>query len=367
MEAEEQRALLELQVKIMKDKLKEEAQRKENDLGTSLEKVLSELISLREFSVSSIKVRATDCNQDQHASLIRKEKGQNSPGRSLMALEQVRPKVEKGKENSFISIPKHSKKITQHEYEVATSDGRKTITKRKRTKSTVMFGDASADVKIDAKKVNGSKKSTKQTKKAGQHPNLGGAGRDWKNPCQYGHCLLSAYWRKCNLHLNTFLQLFTGQNHPIVVAEGGRLRVPLYEAFLAPFTEEFGVFLIVAMGHGVKLLWGRGSMRGHPQVRWFIPCLLVKSNSSLIVWHFEIATMDCIAYVCPSDLPIFSNSFINAIQGKWFVLLVYGCYLTCIALSMQRVKASQPCASTIGDLFGGGSLDPYADDPYAFD
>jgi len=36
-------------------------------------------------------------------------------------------------------------------------------------------------------------------------------------------------------------------------------------------------------------------------------------------------------------------------------------------LLMQGVKGGHPRPSNIGDLFSEGSLNPYADDPYAFD
>jgi synaptonemal complex protein 1 len=85
-----------------------------------------------------------------------------------MPLDNIGAKSEKGKAENFVTFPKHSKKVTQHEYEVATSDGTKTITKRKRTRSTVMFGDASADVDIDPKKVNGGRKQRKRLKSS--HP-----------------------------------------------------------------------------------------------------------------------------------------------------------------------------------------------------
>ncbi|KAL4559017.1 hypothetical protein LXL04_031149 [Taraxacum kok-saghyz] len=49
------------------------------------------------------------------------------------------PKTEKAKTGNVISIPKHSKKVTHHEYEVETSHG--TITKRRKTKSTIMIQD----------------------------------------------------------------------------------------------------------------------------------------------------------------------------------------------------------------------------------
>ncbi|KAH7440409.1 hypothetical protein KP509_04G105600 [Ceratopteris richardii] len=69
--------------------------------------------------------------------------------------------MEKGKCQSVI-LPTHSKTVTHHEYEVATSDGKKTIT-RKRTKSTVMI-----ESPLDAKRP-GRRKSTRissQHKKA---------------------------------------------------------------------------------------------------------------------------------------------------------------------------------------------------------
>ncbi|CAH1429028.1 unnamed protein product [Lactuca virosa] len=49
------------------------------------------------------------------------------------------PKMLKKPDKSVISIPKHSKKVTHHEYEVETSHG--TITKRRKTKSTIMIQD----------------------------------------------------------------------------------------------------------------------------------------------------------------------------------------------------------------------------------
>uniref|UniRef100_A0A7N0UKC4 Synaptonemal complex protein 1 n=1 Tax=Kalanchoe fedtschenkoi TaxID=63787 RepID=A0A7N0UKC4_KALFE len=48
---------------------------------------------------------------------------------------------------SVISIPKHSRKVTRHEYEVETSNGQ-TITKRRKTKSTVMLEDPRKHNKI---------------------------------------------------------------------------------------------------------------------------------------------------------------------------------------------------------------------------
>lgn len=39
----------------------------------------------------------------------------------------------------------HNKQVTHHEYEIETSNGR-TITKRRKTKSTVMFGVSSYSI-----------------------------------------------------------------------------------------------------------------------------------------------------------------------------------------------------------------------------
>ena len=47
-----------------------------------------------------------------------------------------------------------------------------------------------------------------------------------------------------------------------------------------------------------------------------------------------------------------------------FLMLEKFCIVTFL---MQGTKGSHPNASNIGDLFSEGSLNPYADDPYAFD
>ncbi|XP_038979375.1 synaptonemal complex protein ZEP1-like, partial [Phoenix dactylifera] len=62
-------------------------------------------------------------------------------------------KVEKGGPGN---IPKHSKKVTRHEYEVETSNWR-TITKRRKTKSTVMFGEPNSQKAVHSKTPNASK------------------------------------------------------------------------------------------------------------------------------------------------------------------------------------------------------------------
>ncbi|XP_024973139.1 synaptonemal complex protein 1-like [Cynara cardunculus var. scolymus] len=82
-------------------------------------------------------------------------------------------KAEKTKTGSVISIPKHSKKVTHHEYEVETSHGR-TITKRRKTKSTIMFQDPTKN-KRRTPKANTPRDVIKRIKGGNQQnpPNIG--------------------------------------------------------------------------------------------------------------------------------------------------------------------------------------------------
>ncbi|CAA0809927.1 Synaptonemal complex protein 1 [Striga hermonthica] len=66
-------------------------------------------------------------------------------------------------------LPKHSRKVTHHEYEIETSNGR-TITKRRKTKSTVMFGDPRKQGRRETPKAKTPKQIT-QAVKGGAHPN----------------------------------------------------------------------------------------------------------------------------------------------------------------------------------------------------
>ncbi|XP_059071359.1 synaptonemal complex protein 1-like [Cryptomeria japonica] len=84
-----------------------------------------------------------------------------TPQQSLGAADNIMLKSER--KDNFVNFPTHSKKITQHEYEIATSDGKKTVTKRKRTRSTVML-ESSADMEESRKKVKARQKLTNQRK-----------------------------------------------------------------------------------------------------------------------------------------------------------------------------------------------------------
>lgn len=76
-------------------------------------------------------------------------------------------KVEKRTTGSAMSLPKHSKKVTHREYEVETSNGG-TITKRRKTKSTVMFGDPRKRKKGETPVVTSPRHLVKETKRQGQ-------------------------------------------------------------------------------------------------------------------------------------------------------------------------------------------------------
>ncbi|KAK4391128.1 Synaptonemal complex protein 1 [Sesamum angolense] len=72
----------------------------------------------------------------KHLKEISQRNDQDSP--YLKATETPVSNLLKKVEN-VNTLPKHSRKVTHHEYEIETSNGR-TITKRRKTKSTVMFG-----------------------------------------------------------------------------------------------------------------------------------------------------------------------------------------------------------------------------------
>ncbi|XP_058086234.1 synaptonemal complex protein ZEP1-like isoform X4 [Magnolia sinica] len=134
---EKQRALLQLQWKVMGDSQHEDL----------------EVNSKKEYSISSIKMKDADAGKGDQLALIRPEnvkKNINFPGTMRTPMANLLKKVDKGNTGSQIDIPKHSKKVTRHEYEVETSNGR-TITKRRKTKSTVMFGDPAMHKPINAK------------------------------------------------------------------------------------------------------------------------------------------------------------------------------------------------------------------------
>ncbi|CAD6263512.1 unnamed protein product [Miscanthus lutarioriparius] len=118
---EKQRALLQLQWKVM---------------GES-QQVDQEVNSKKEYSVSSIKRRDPYGRKEhevQLASPETKRKDVNLPGILESPISNMLRKVDKVSQD----IPKH-RKVTHHEYEVETANGR--ITKRRKTRSTVMFGE----------------------------------------------------------------------------------------------------------------------------------------------------------------------------------------------------------------------------------
>ncbi|KAK2659742.1 hypothetical protein Ddye_006275 [Dipteronia dyeriana] len=118
-----QRALLQLQWKVMSDKPKEDP----------------EVNSRKDYSISSIKMRDPDVGRRRSqyvpARVNNGEKDSPLLGATQTPMSKLLQNVNTG---SVISIPKHHKKVTHHEYEVETSNGR-TITKRRKTRSTVMF------------------------------------------------------------------------------------------------------------------------------------------------------------------------------------------------------------------------------------
>ncbi|GAV63567.1 hypothetical protein CFOL_v3_07085, partial [Cephalotus follicularis] len=122
-----QRALLQLQWKVMGNKPQED----------------QEMNSKRDYSVSSIKRRDSGgVKRSQHAWVRPEDEEKDSPflEATQTPVSKMLKKVETANTGSVVNIPKHHKKVTHHKYEVETNNGR-TITKRKKTKSTVMFED----------------------------------------------------------------------------------------------------------------------------------------------------------------------------------------------------------------------------------
>lgn len=121
-----QRTLLELQWKVMGDKLQED----------------QEVNSTKDYSLSSIKMRGSGGSRKSKHALIRTANAEESPypQATQTPVSQLLKTVEDIHTGSVANIPKHHKKVTRHEYEVETTNGR-TITKRRKTKSTVLFED----------------------------------------------------------------------------------------------------------------------------------------------------------------------------------------------------------------------------------
>jgi len=118
---EKQRALLQLQWKVMGEN----------------QQVDQEVNSKKEYSVSSMKRRDPYGRKEHELQLgspETKRKDVNLSGILQSPISNMLRKVEKGSQD----IPKH-RKVTHHEYEVETANGR--ITKRRKTRSTVMISE----------------------------------------------------------------------------------------------------------------------------------------------------------------------------------------------------------------------------------
>ncbi|KAJ9166594.1 hypothetical protein P3X46_021320 [Hevea brasiliensis] len=148
-----QRALLQLQWKVMSDKPQGD----------------QEVTSKKDYSISSIKMRgASGGKRSQPAPDL------PFPGGTQTPVSKILKKVENANTGSVMSIPKHHKKVTHREYEVETANGR-TITKRRKTKSTVMFEDPRKHKKINTPKIITPRSVVKGIKGGGRpHPsNIG--------------------------------------------------------------------------------------------------------------------------------------------------------------------------------------------------
>ncbi|CAA6665039.1 unnamed protein product [Spirodela intermedia] len=135
---EKQRTLLQLQWKVMDEKSQQ------NDV---------EVNSKKEYSASSRKTMGLEIVNGSQISLNRQENGRKEAdlcGVMRTPVVNILKKMEKGSKGDAMNIPKHSKKVTHHEYEIETSNGR-TITKRRKTKSTVMFGDTTTHKRVNLK------------------------------------------------------------------------------------------------------------------------------------------------------------------------------------------------------------------------
>ncbi|CAF2205869.1 unnamed protein product [Brassica napus] len=123
---ERQRALLQMQWRVMSDKAPEE----------------QEVSSRKEYSVSSVKVRGSRppiSRKSQHTTVMLDEDEQDSPfvKEAETPVTKMLKKVENTNTKSLMSSQKQHSKVTRREHEAETKDGR--TTKRRKTKGTVMF------------------------------------------------------------------------------------------------------------------------------------------------------------------------------------------------------------------------------------
>ncbi|MCO5586102.1 hypothetical protein L7F22_040041 [Adiantum nelumboides] len=197
--ADDRALRLEQQLNVLQGQLKEEKSKRQEDLKAATRKyeeavrtfevdrkVYEESCKQSMLSIEALKTELKETKQklavcegkckslERDDSIMRHVKNQSTQQKPNLLADQtyssavkgghavsclnegkkVESPAEKGKCESH-TLPTHSKTVTHHEYEVATSDGRKTIT-RKRTKSTVMF-----ESPLDVKRTVGKRKSTR--------------------------------------------------------------------------------------------------------------------------------------------------------------------------------------------------------------
>ncbi|URE24824.1 Synaptonemal complex protein [Musa troglodytarum] len=144
---EKQKALLQLQWKVMGEN----------------QQVDQEVNSKKEFSVSSIKMREPYGRREHKLTLTSPESRRKNLSLSGIMRTPVVSIMKKIEDGSPRNIPNHRKKaVTRHEYEIETSNG--TITKRRKTKSTVMFGEPNTQKTLHTQEPNIRKVS------GGNHP-----------------------------------------------------------------------------------------------------------------------------------------------------------------------------------------------------
>ncbi|XP_070670848.1 synaptonemal complex protein 1-like isoform X2 [Malus domestica] len=154
---EKQRALLQMQWRVMGNKPHED----------------QEVNSKKDYSISSRQMRNTASRKRSQHSLVRPEIDEKeSPLLEVTQtpVSKLLKKVENINTGSVMSIPQNHKKVTHREYEVETSNGR-TITKRRKTRSTVMFEDPTKHKRTRTPKVATPTIVVKGSKGGGQpHP-----------------------------------------------------------------------------------------------------------------------------------------------------------------------------------------------------
>ncbi|KMT19867.1 hypothetical protein BVRB_1g009160 isoform A [Beta vulgaris subsp. vulgaris] len=142
---ERQRALLQLQWKVMSDVPQDD----------------QEVNSKKEHSVSSMRKKYPDgMKKGMHAPVSHYQATIQSPVSSLLR------KVESEKTGNVMGISKHGRKVTHREYDEETTNA-ETLTKRRKTKSTVMFAEPRKHKKVATPKTNTPKSTIKGTRTMG--------------------------------------------------------------------------------------------------------------------------------------------------------------------------------------------------------